>query len=212
MNAYNTEEEQVEALKAWWKENGKSVIAGVVLGATILVGGRMWFSYQQGQAETASNQYQALIAALEQDDTSRVLERGSTLVGQYANTPYAALASLAMAKIKLEEGQHEAARSHLQWVIAHAGQAELEHIARLRLAKVLIADGEQAQALTLLNSVEPGEFGPAYKELKGDIFAAQGNAAAARQAYEEALAGLPAAADRNYLQLKLNDLGTKDDS
>ncbi|MGU3844696.1 YfgM family protein, partial [Vibrio diabolicus] len=43
MELYDTEEQQVEAIKDWWKENGKAVIIGAVVGLGGLFG---WRYYQ----------------------------------------------------------------------------------------------------------------------------------------------------------------------
>lgn len=212
MSAYETEEEQIEAIKAWWRKNGKSIIAGVVLGVAIVVGGKMWLSHQHQRAAEASAQYQILLDALDKHQTGQVLQQGERLTGQYADTPYAALAALAMAKVKLEQGKPDAAGSQLQWVIDHAKQAVLKHIARLRAAKILFSQGKADQALALLNSGDPGKFRPAFEELKGDIFASQGKRQLARNAYETALSGMPQGVSRKYLKMKLDDLGAKDDS
>lgn len=212
MSVYETEEEQIEAIKAWWKRNGKSIIAGVLLGVAVVVGGKVWLGHQHQRAAEASAQYQILIDALDKDDTGQVLQQGERLTGQYADTPYAALAALAMAKIKLEQGKPDEARAQLQWVIEHAKQADLKHIARLRQAKILFAGGKGDQALTLLNSGDPGTFKAAFEELKGDIYTRQGKRQLARNAYETALAGMPQGVSRKYLKMKLDDLGAKDDS
>lgn len=212
MSVYETEEEQIEAIKAWWKRNGRSIIAGIVLGVAVMVGGKLWLGHRQQEADAASAQYQVLIDALEKDQGRQVLERGEALVDQYADTPYAALASLAMAKVQLQQGKLDGARSRLQWVMDHAKQDDLKVIARLRLAKVLFAQGKADDALTLLNSGDPGTFKSAYDELKGDIYARQGKVDLARTAYQSALAAMPQGIDPTYLRMKLDDLGVKDDS
>jgi len=212
MSAYETEEEQVEAIKAWLRKNGKSIIAGVVLGVAIVVGGKMWLNHKHQRAAEASAQYQILLDALDKDKPGQVLQQGERLTGQFADTPYAALAALAMAKVKLEQGKPDEARAQLQWVIDHAKQADLKHIARLRQAKILFAAGKAGQALTILNGADPGTFQPAFEELKGDIYASQGKRRLARNAYETALAGMPQGVNRKYLKMKLDDLGAKDDS
>jgi predicted negative regulator of RcsB-dependent stress response len=212
MSVYSTEEEQIEAIKAWWKQYGTSVIAGLVLGGAIMGGTKYWMSHQNQKAVAASTEYQVLIDALDKDNLDQVLSRGAALVDQYPGTPYAALAALAMAKAKVEQGKFDEAEGHLQWVIDHGNQPELKHIARLRLAKLLLAEDKADAALAQLGGADPDNFQAAYEELKGDIYTHQGKTAQARSAYQAALAAMPEGVDRSNLQMKLDDLGAKDAS
>ena len=212
MSVYQTEEEQVEAIKTWWKQYGKSIIVGLLLGGSILAGTKLWVGHQQQQEAAASTEYQAVVDGLDNDKPDQVLEHGAVLVDQYPGTPYAALAALAMAKVKVEQGKIDAALTHLQWVIDHAKQADMKRIATLRLAKLQFAEGKGNAALTLLGGSDPGSFKAAYEELKGDIYTQQGKSVSARSAYEAAIAAMPEGVDRQYLKMKLENLGAKDAS
>ena len=45
--AYTIEEEQeLNQLKEWWKDNGKAIIAAFILGVGGMLGWRYWQSYQ----------------------------------------------------------------------------------------------------------------------------------------------------------------------
>lgn len=208
MEGYVSEQEQVEALKKWWKENSKAILAGVVLGLAILFGGRAWIDYRHTRAEAASEQYAALMAAAERGDQAAAVQKGEEVLKDYASTPYAALAALALAEIRLEQGDAAVARGHLQWAADHAKQAGIQHIARLRLGRVLISEGNADAALALVPAGEADGFAAAYEELKGDAYVAKGDEAQARAAYRKALDALePAAPNRALLQMKLDDLG-----
>jgi predicted negative regulator of RcsB-dependent stress response len=212
MSVYQTEEEQVEAIKGWWKQNGKAVITGLILGGAILAGTKLWVGHQQQQEAAASTQYQIVVNGLENDKPDQVLEHGAVLVDQYSGTPYAALAALAMAKVKVDQGKMEAAETHLRWVIDHAKQTDMKRVATLRLAKLQFAQGKGNAALTLLGATDPGTFKAPYEELKGDIYTQQGHTDQARSAYQAAMAAMPERADRTYLKMKLENLGAKDAS
>jgi predicted negative regulator of RcsB-dependent stress response len=208
--SYETDQERVEAIKKWWKENGKAVIVGVVLGIGILAGGRGWMDYQRGQAEQASVRYGELIAAAERNDTALAVAQGEHIIDQYGRTPYGALSGLVIARLKLEEGDAAAARAYLEQVMQSARQEELRQIARLRLGRLLLGEGDADGALALVaeagGRAEP--FRAAYEELRGDALLAKGQVEEARSAYRNALALLAPTADRRaLLQLKLDDLG-----
>ena len=204
MDANATEEQQIEALKKWWKENGTSIITGLLLGLAILFGAKSWFAYQERTAENASNIYTSLMSALSNGDHMDVTQKAGMLIADYSGTPYASLAALAVARVKLEQDELEAARAQLQWAMDNAGSDVIRETARLRLVRVLIAEGNYADAETLINEAgASGAFEPLYRELHGDIHLAQGDEASARAEYEHALAAMkPDMPERQLVQLK----------
>lgn len=208
MEGYVSEQEQIETLKKWWKENGKAVLVGVVLGLGILFGGRMWIDYRHDQAEKASGQYTQLMAAKDRGDNTAAVRKGEEILKDYPSTPYAVLTALALAEIKLEQGDLAAARTQLQWATDNAKQAGIKHVARLRLGRVLISEGNPDAALALVPTDDAEGFVAAYEELKGDAYVTKGDIAQARAAYQKALTVLdPIAPNRALLQMKLDDLG-----
>lgn len=208
MNAYQTEEEQVEQLKKWWKENGKSVLGGALIGVAVLYGGKVWLDQRNNHAELASAEFEAMVQDINQDKKEQAADRGALVLGQYSDTAYADLAALAMAKIKVEEKDLGAAKSHLRYALDNAGQEQIKHIARLRLARVFIAEANYDEALKLVNGVDVGKYEASYEEVKGDAFVAKGEIEQAKTAYNMALQSLdPSARSRRYIEMKLDDLG-----
>ena len=204
METNQTEEQQIEAVKQWWKENGSSIITGLLLGIALLFGARSWFAYQERTAENASNVYINMMSALREDNEALVNQQAAVLIADYSSTPYATLAALALAKIRLEQGEPEAARTQLQWALDNSGADMLREVVRLRLVRVLIAAGDLDGAEALLGQAPPDTaFGPLHNELRGDIYAARGAAERARDEYEHALVLMQATTpERNILQLK----------
>lgn len=208
MDVYTTEEQQVEAIKKWWHDNKWSIIGGVVIGLAAIWAGRMWLDNQRAYGEAASAAYQVMMERMERGATEEASQVGAQILGQFADTPYAALASLAMAKLKVEGGDLASAKSHLRWALDNSKEPAVQHEARLRLARVILSEGNGAEALSLLNGIVAGSFAPAYEELKGDIHVAAGDVALAREAYRKALDLLdPTSPSRQLLQIKLDDLG-----
>jgi len=209
VDVYTTEEQQVEAIKKWWRENKLSIIGGVIIGIAALWGGRTWIAGQNAHAEAASDIYQVMMAKMSSGSLEEAAADGSTLLGQFSDTPYAALASLALAKIKVEQGDLDAAASHLNWALNNSEQEELKKVVTLRLAELKLARGDTAGALAQLNTIaSPGSFAAAYEQLKGDILVAEGKREEGRAAYVRALAAMaPTAPGRRLLQMKLDDLG-----
>lgn len=184
-----TEEQQIAELKKWWSENGTSIIVGVALGLACVFGFRAWLGYQEGVAMQASTVYTVMLQGLEREDRQLVSERADILITQFKSTPYAALAALALAKIRSQEGDLEAAATQLQWVLDNGEIEVVRETARLRLARVLIAQQQLDKAEALLQQPRSTTaFDSAYDEVSGDLYSARDNAAAASEAYQRALA------------------------
>lgn len=200
MDANLTDDEKLEQIKKWWSENGGSIVTGVVLGLAVLFGGKAWFSWQEKNAQNASNLYTVLMNSMAGGDAMAVSQRAGVLVTEYGDTPYAALASLALAKVRIEAGDLVAAQAQLEWVLENSKSDMLLDTARLRLARVLIAMENLDAAETLLNQVAKGDaFEPLYTEVRGDVYVARGNLTAANQAYQEALAATAAGSPGQHL-------------
>lgn len=209
MEIYQSEQEQVEALKKWWRENARAVIAGVVIGLGAVFAVWAWRDYHKTSAEQASAEYEQLVNEARRGADKEAFERGARLMSTYSNTPYAAFAALASAKIALDNGDREAARTQLEWALAHAREPELQQLARLRLARVLLAQDEAQAALKLMSDAEAGGFRADYDAVLGDIYQALKQTDRARGAYQQALRVLPADGEQAaLLRMKLDDLGS----
>lgn len=208
MEAYTTEEQQVEAIKKWWHDNKWSVIGGIVVGVGALWGGRAWLDNQHGYAETASATYQLMLEQVSQGKNEDAAQQGAQLLGQFSDTAYASLGALAMAKIKVDAGESAAASAHLRWALDNSKEDSVQFEARRRLAQLMLADKKYDEALALLNGVDAGVYESAYEQLKGDIYVAMGQPESARTAFMRALASAaPQERGRELLQIKLDNLG-----
>lgn len=207
MAAYE-EQEDLDKLKAWWKNYGNSAIIGIVLGVAILVGFRYWTQYTEQRLHAAAGIYEQMVQNFNVRKMGEVVKLGEALVDEYASTPYAGMAGLLLARQDFDAGDAAKAKQRLQWVLEHADDAAVKHAARLRLARLRLDGGEKDAALALLDVKDRTGFEAEYEELKGDIHVAQGQREAARQAYREALKHLPeGSAYAPLLNMKLDDLG-----
>ena len=203
-----TDDEQVEKLKKWWDENGRSVIAGIVIGLGGLFGYRYWVDLQEATAEAASTQFVQMMEALESSDNAKLTERADTLISEYADTEYATLARFTLARNLVESEKYDQAQIQLEQIIGSVGDAPLGFLARKRLALIQLQLQQSEQALKTLSVEFPPAFNAAVEELKGDIYAQQGKVDEAASAYREALSAIPGPANSEFLQQKLDDLGT----
>ena len=203
------EQEQVDAFKAWWKENGNWVIGIVLLGALAFAGNQYWRSHQTNQAADAAKLYGEVLQQVESRDAKRIGDAADALANRYGSSAYAPRAQLLAARASLQAGDAARAQAQLLWVIVHADEAALQHTARLKLASVLLDQKQYDLALQQLATNHPQSFNGLYADLKGDVLLAMGNMADARAAYQQALDQLDAQSTyRNLIQLKLDGLGS----
>jgi predicted negative regulator of RcsB-dependent stress response len=202
-----TDEEQVEKLKQWWKENGRAVVAGIVIGVGSLIGYRYWIDYQETNAEQASSHFIQMVDAIESGNNSVADDQANTLLNQYASSEYATMARFALAKTRVEDEDFEKAQHHLKQVIGEGGDSPLSYVARKRLATVQLQMTDYDQALKTLSIDFPEQFAASIEELRGDLYAIQGKKAKAADAYRKAQKSQPAPANADFLQQKLDDLG-----
>ncbi len=203
-----TEDQQLEDLKKWWKENSSSIITGVVLGLAILFGTRSWFAWQERTAQNASLIYSVMMREADSGDTRVASENAATLIADFSGTPYASIAALLLARYRIEDNELEAAKAQLQWVLDNESSDELRTIASVRLARVLVSLADYDGALALLDAVEKdGSQQGIVSEIRGDIYSQRGDSQRAVDAYSEALLLLPAGSPgRNVVLLKYDDV------
>ena len=207
MSEYETEEQQVEALKRWWKENGTSLIVGLFVGVSSLFGWRYYVEQNNVHAVQASDLYmQVMQSAVLNTVDDKIIDINNKLINEYADTPYAALSSLALAKSEYEKDNVDAAATQLELAVKHASDDVIKQIANLRLAKIYIEQSKYDEALALLNLSHAAAYDAQYEELKGDLHMAKGDVAQARSAYDKAI-DLQGAAASRWLKLKRQNLG-----
>jgi predicted negative regulator of RcsB-dependent stress response len=207
MEIYSTEEQQEEAIKRFFRENGTMLISVVVLGIGGLYG---WKAYDQAKiesAESASDAYTQLLETAGQDN-SEVLEKSATFLSEYKDSSYAVLAAFVAAKEAVDANDFTSAKERLNWVLEHATHDELKAIATTRIARIEIAEGNLDSAFAQLNTDFPAGFTAQVEELKGDIYLAKEDKDNARLAYQ---AAVDASDNPNQvLQVKLDNLAVAD--
>lgn len=205
MSVYQTDDEQVEALKKWWKENGKSVIGGIVLGFAIIGGWQGWQGWQQSTGEEASMMFDTLRQAVRSGQTEKAIEDGKRLIGDHGGSAYASFAGLELARLAYQKGEKTAARGHLQWVADSAPDPSLQEVARLQLGHLLLDMGEHEALRALLGKTPLTAFVGEFAVLRGDLARAEGDTPGAQAAYQEALAvGVD---NEAMLRMKMVDAG-----
>jgi predicted negative regulator of RcsB-dependent stress response len=206
MDPYRTEEEQIEAFKQWWRDNGLAVMLGAVIGIGGLFGWNSWQLYQQKQAEEASTAYDQLSPLLQSERYPEFDATVQKLQNEYEGTPYAGLAALLAAKAAVKRDNTESAQQFLQWAVQHADQPEVIITAKLRLARLHLSANRPDEATKILNEQYPQAFLAAVEDLRGDLHMLRGETEAARAAYQKALSAETGTQLRQMIQIKLDQI------
>lgn len=210
MDEYLSEKEQWEEVKGWLKINGPYLAAGVLLASAVLFGLRLWQDRAERLAHEASAKYAQALDAYGRGDASR----GATLLTQlerdYAHSAYIDQLRLIAARMAAQTGAFAEAAQNLERVMQDSPDPQLQRLARLRLARVQLAQAKPDVALATLKAVDPGAFAPLYAEARGDILYAKADRAGALKEYRMAIATKVAGsgADSSLLELKIKDLST----
>lgn len=192
METFRTEEEQVEALKRWWQENGTSTLMAIALAVAVSFGWRYWQDQQQAEKEAASAVYQELLIlmsapALSDSQRATAGTLVSQLSDQYAGTGYDQLAALAGVRLAMDAGEFDKASTALQQLKSQKLSVEMAALVNLRLAKVQFSQQNYSAAMSTLDA-DMQKYASQAAELRGDILAAQGDNTGAAAAYEDAQA------------------------
>lgn len=204
MEIYQSEEQQVEAIKGYWEKNGNFIIAGVLLGFAGFIGFNL---YQEDVLEKElllSDSYQALVEK-SATDKEAFAANGEAFIKGNSESSYASLMALSLAKDAATHKDWSKVQTQLSLAIEKAPTEGVKAIASLRLARVQVQLEQYSEALATLATPLPESFSAAIEEVKGDTYVLQGNKDLARSAYQAAIAA-DGGASNTTLQMKLDDL------
>lgn len=210
---YDTHE-QGERVKGWLRENGSAMVMGLVLAFGLMFAFKQWQAWDISKRQQASAEYQTLVSYLEQGNLDAAVPNYEVLKDQYGRSAYTAMAALMMAKARLDAGQIDLAASALKLAMERAQPEPVKVIARTRLARVLLSQGDADGAMQLLDGIrsEAG-FEALFAEIRGDIHVANGNTDLAIKSYQSAIEQLEeGVGNRSLLEMKLETLTANADN
>jgi len=213
VDEFLSEQEQADQLRRWLRENWIWLLAGVALTLGGYYGYRWWESRQATRAVAAGERFTAMLEAVGAGRKEDGVKIAAELTGEYGDTPYAEQATLVLARIDVDGGDFAAAEAKLARIADGSKDPDLRTVARIRLARVQLAQGRYDDALATLDKVAAPTVEPRVLELKGDVKLAQGDRAGALEQWRKADAGVaadPASAgqlDAELLRLKIDELG-----
>jgi predicted negative regulator of RcsB-dependent stress response len=205
------EHEQGELVQKWLRENAMSILIGVALGLLLIFGWQQWRGHRDTRRLDAAVQYDVFGTDLDKKDIDGAKQIATKLQSDFADTPYASLAAMRLAEDAAARGDVAAAQASLQTAYDHAGIDALKTLSGLYLARSEIAQNKAKEALDLLDKLPQAGYAAMHQELRGDALAALGRKDEARTAYTDALTTLdPNAANRAFVEMKRNDLGSEE--
>ncbi|HET9046131.1 MAG TPA: tetratricopeptide repeat protein [Casimicrobiaceae bacterium] len=209
MAAYDLQEqEQLDDLKAWWKQWGNTITFAVVLACLVIAGVQAYRWWMGTKSADASVLYSAVSDAARKSDAAKGKDAMAQLADKFSGTAYAPRAALVNAGQLFNAGDKAGAKSQLEWTIANASEDGLKAVARFRLAEIQLDDKQYDEAVKTLDAKVPDAFKGLFADLRGDAQVAAGRTAEARAAYQEAYAALDSKSGyRTYVQVKLDTVG-----
>jgi len=208
VESYRTEEEQVEALRRWWQENGRTTLVAIIVALGIGFGWQGFKQYNEERSDEASDLYQRMLQAfstpaLPGEQPQVALQLAQQLKSEFEGSSYAQFAALQLASTAVGENDLAGAETELRWVLGKADAgSDVARIAQLRLARVLAAQGQEEQALEIIAKVDAGAYGASYALARGDILLSLGREDEALEAYQAARALATADGEVNLASLE----------
>ncbi len=206
MEDYLDEREQWERVKGWLREQGPSVLLSIAIVGLGLGGWRYYQSRIEQRDLTAAARYQQVLNSFSHNDLAGGVLIADQLIKDYPATPYANQADLAAARIAVEVGKLDQAATRLERVLNFTRDPQLKYVARLRLARVQLAEGQPDAALRTVTTTDPGAFAARYEEVRGDALLIKGDRAGALKAYQQARGLAGNTLDTGLLDLKISEL------
>ncbi|KUJ71440.1 tetratricopeptide repeat protein [Thiomicrospira sp. WB1] len=211
MSRYNDDDEQLQALKAWWQKNGTWLLSGVLVVVVAWSGWTYWQNHQLSKAMQGSAMFELVQAQAQQDQIGEILRDAKQFLAEQPESPYATGIALILGKHYFDQAAYDDALAQYDWVIRHSPDASLSLVASLRSAKVALQQGNPASAQAYLDAVSLKALAPEekanYHFMAGEVAMAQQAPDQARTHYESVLSvtGLPDGL-KNLTRLKLSDL------
>ncbi|MGC0796492.1 YfgM family protein [Pantoea agglomerans pv. betae] len=204
MEVYSNENEQTDALRNFFANNGKALAIGVVIGIAALGGWRYWSSYQDDTAKTVSAQYQQLTSAM-QAGKPETLEAVNRFASENSNT-YGALAAMDLAKQYVDAGQLDKAATLLQNGLKDTKDANLQAVINLRLARIQLQQNQADAALKTLDGVKGDGWTAIVADIRGEALLTKGDKQGARDAWSKGVESDASPALKQMMQMKMNNL------
>ncbi|MBZ2396968.1 YfgM family protein [Erwinia amylovora] len=204
MEVYSNDQEQTDALKNFFAQNGKALVVGVVLGVGALIGWRFWSNHQDSGSREVSAAYQQVTTALDASKPASIAA-AAKFASENSNT-YGALASLDVAKRHIDNNQLDKAAEQLQSGLKNTQDANLQAVLNLRLARIQLQQKQPDAVLKTLDGVKGDGWATIVADVRGEALLSKGDVQGARDAWGKGIASDASSSLKEMLQMKVNNL------
>jgi len=188
MSDFETDEQRMDSIRQWWRDNGKQLTIGILLAITGLLAWQWWQTQQVANAQQASALFQKLLAQANENNTAMAQPIAQQLMSEYPSNAQSALAAMLMAKLSYADNDTDQAERFLSWVLRESDNQPLQAIARLRLASLFINQKQWQQAENTLNQIASAAFEGQRQALLGQLYQQTNRLEKAQQALQNAIA------------------------
>lgn len=207
VESYRTEEQQLDAIRQWWKNNHKFVLWTVGITLVGVIGFKLVQHHLDSERNLASEKFSLLLKSHEDNDLTTQKQKADELINQYGNSTYATLAALIQAKAAVEEKNYDEAAKHLSFAQKQANAQELKSIATVRLARLYLAQEKWDEVEKTLKLASNGGYLTLLEEVKGDYYLFKQDLIKAKEAYAAAIENDPTKGEkRPILRMKLEEI------
>ncbi|SFR63198.1 tetratricopeptide repeat protein [Thiomicrospira sp. ALE5] len=211
MSRHNSEQEQLDQLKAWWDKWGTWLLSAILIVVLSFSGWRYWQANQLSQAQTASMTFDMLEVSQQAGQFGEVVREARRLMQDFPRSPYSAAAAMMLATYYIEQGDFDEAQASLEWIMDARVEKVFKDTAAMRLVRLHINAQRYELAQQALDQVEsvllPAATRAQYDYHQALVYMYQGNAQQAQDAFNRVLANNSASTDlRNIARLYKDDL------
>lgn len=204
MQSYDNETDQLEAIRSFFRENGRAIVFGIVLGSGGLFGWNYWQTYQENSATESAIGFYQISQQLAADKTDALAKAEHFI--SVNNNAYGVFAALEVAQKLVKNADYQNAQRQLEAGLAQTNDSNLQSLISLRIARLQMQQQQLDAALQTLSKVSDAGWLAQMQEIRGDILVAKGDLAEARAAYTEGMRLNPSRADQSLLRIKLNNI------
>ncbi|MCB6185275.1 tetratricopeptide repeat protein [Leeia sp. TBRC 13508] len=202
------EQEQIDALKAWWQDNKKFVVSIVTITLVGLAGYKGWKYWKNEQSAKAAVEFESLQQSVQQKNLAKAQQHKNALLTNYSESAYAGRGVLIISSAEIEAGKLNDATTDLQWLIQNSKELPIQDVARLRLASLKLDQKKFDEALSNLNAITTDGLKGLVSFQKGDVLLAKNDKAGAKTSFRLALEQLDQADPlRSVVEMKIDSLG-----
>lgn len=211
MSRHDTEQDQLETIKAWWDKYGTGLLSVILVIVLSFSGYRYWQGYTFNKAAEASSVFEVLDMSLATGVFGEVSREARRLMQDQPKSPYAGSAALMLADFHWQTGEVDDAIEALNWLVNSKQSADLKQIAQLRLARIYIQQTDFVAAQQQLDLLHNQRLAPAVTAnvdyVAGLLALAQKQTAQAHKMFKRVAENEQAQSDlRNLASIQMDDL------